>query len=278
MKLLDLTMPVWPGAGYGEVLPLTNTSVQFFEYMVYDKNGIRMTRMKLDGETGSPFMVPPQKAPFDMTPLQPNPRYMLTLSEIPLDTLVLHDTTIIDIPMEEGCEIMPEQMEEAVAKADYREGDHVLLRTGWGTREKAFELGIDYYKRSPGVRYDAGVLLAERMERMNSTIFMTDLGLVNPPRVQGHNWFRGETPYHPHPKPWPSMEARERVMDIGTASPHASKEPSSYGAFIKRVMAGCKCLVNCNQITKKRVKMIILPLLIQKGGASPCRFVAVEED
>jgi len=36
--------------------------------------------------------------------------------------------------------------------------------------------------------------------------------------------------------------------------------------------------VNCNQITKKRVKMIILPLLIQKGGASPCRFVAVQED
>jgi hypothetical protein len=59
MKLIDLTMPVWPGAGYGEVLPLTNTPVQFFEYMVYDKNGIRMTRMKLDGETGSPFMVPP---------------------------------------------------------------------------------------------------------------------------------------------------------------------------------------------------------------------------
>jgi len=25
------------------------------------------------------------------------------------------------------------------------------------------------------------------------------------------------------------------------------------------------------------VKMIILPLLIKRGGASPCRFIAVEE-
>jgi hypothetical protein len=27
-----------------------------------------MTRMKLDGETGSPFMVPHQRMPFDPTP------------------------------------------------------------------------------------------------------------------------------------------------------------------------------------------------------------------
>jgi kynurenine formamidase len=47
--------------------------------------------------------------------------------------------------------------------------------------------------------------------------------------------------------------------------------------LIKKAMAGCKCLVDCDQITKPRVKMIILPLLIKKGGASPCRFIAVEE-
>ncbi len=31
--------------------------------MYYDKHGMRMTRMKLDGETGSPFMVPHQRNP-----------------------------------------------------------------------------------------------------------------------------------------------------------------------------------------------------------------------
>lgn len=276
MRLIDLTMPIWPGAGYGEILPFTNSSVAFFEYMDYMKNGMRMTRMKLDGETGSPFMVPPQRAPFDMTPLQPNPRYMWTLSEIPLEKLILHDTTIIDVPVDEGHEITPDEMQQAIVRANYEKGDHVLLRTGWGTRERAYELGIDYYKRTPCIRYDAGVLLAEKMEEMNSGIFMTDVGLVNPPRVQGHNWFRGDSPLSPLPKPWPSIEARERTMELG-ASTHASKEPSSYGALIKKTIANCKCLVNCNQITGSRVKMIVMPLLIKKGGASPCRFIAVEE-
>ncbi len=277
MKLIDLTMPVWPGAAYGEILPLTNTPVEFFEYMVYDRNGMRMTRMKLNGETGSPLMMPTQHAPFEMKPIQPNPRYTGTLDEIPLDQLVLHDTTIIDVPCEERHEITAEEMKEAIANADYHKGDHVLLRTGWGNLERAYELGLDYYKRSPCVYHEAGSILAETMEEMGSGIFMTDCGLVNPPRVQGHNWFVGDSPYRPVPKPWPSMEARERQMEVGTGYPHVHRDPSSYGQLIKKIMGGSKCLVNCHLITKKRVKMIILPLPIRKGGASPCRFVAVEE-
>jgi kynurenine formamidase len=152
----------------------------------------------------------------------------------------------------------------------------VLVRTGWGTRQKAYELGIDYYKRTPSIHYDAASVLATKMDEMDSSIFMTDCGLVNPPSVQGNNWFRGDTPLVPLPKPWPSAEARERALDLG-AHKHGSSQPSSYGALIRKAMAGCKCLVDCDQISKNRVKMIILPLLIKKGGASPCRFVAVEE-
>ena len=48
MKLIDLTMPIWEGAGYGEILPFTNSSVRFIEYMFYDKHGLRMTSMKLE--------------------------------------------------------------------------------------------------------------------------------------------------------------------------------------------------------------------------------------
>lgn len=35
MRLIDLTMPIWPGAGYGEILPFTNTPVEFTEYVDY---------------------------------------------------------------------------------------------------------------------------------------------------------------------------------------------------------------------------------------------------
>jgi hypothetical protein len=67
-------------------------------------------------------------------------------------------------------------------------------------------------------------------------------------------------------KPWPSAEARERVIDLG-AHKHGSPHPSSYGALIKKAMAGCQCLVDCDQISKNRVNMIVLPLLA-KGRAS----------
>jgi len=92
---------------------------------------------------------------------------------------------------------------------------------------------------------------------------MTDCALVNPPSVQGNNWFRGDSPLVPLPKPWPSAEARERVVDLG-AHKHGSPQPSSYGALIRKAMAGCKCLVDCDQIAANRVKMMILPLLIKK--------------
>jgi kynurenine formamidase len=279
MKLIDLTMPIWQGAGYGEVLPYTNSPVQFFEYMDYGKNGMRMTRMKLDGETGSPFMVATQNAPFDMRPIQPAPKYTQTLNQIPLAELVLHETVIIDVPAAEGHEITSEEMDKAIRQSDYRGGDQVLLRTGWGNLDKAYDMGIDYWRKSPSVLLAAGVLLAEKMDAMNSRIFMTDCGLVNPPRLQGNDWFTGQAPMRPVPKPWPSSEARERVLDMqgSFTYPHKSKEPSSYGALIKKIIAGCKCLVNCNQISRPRVKMIIVPLRIDNGGASPCRFIAVEE-
>jgi len=278
MKLIDLTMPVWPGAGYGEILPFTNTPVEFVEYMDYAKNGLRQTCMKLNGETGSPLMVAAQHAPFDMTPIQKNPRFTWTLDEIPLQELVLHDTAVLDIPATEGHEITVDEMAAALKAADFRKGDHVLLRSGWGSLERAYEMGIDYLKKSPSVHYDAAALLAEKMEQLDSKMFMTDCALVNPPRVQGYNWFLGDAPIIPLPKPWPSAEARERLMDMGGsyAYAHTSREPSSYGALIRKSIACGKCLINCMQITKKRVEMIILPLKIKKGGASSCRFVAVE--
>jgi kynurenine formamidase len=278
MRFIDLTMPIWPGAGYGEILPFTNTPVEFIEYMDYSRNGLRQTRMKLNGETGSPLMVPAQHAPFDMNPLQKNPRFNWTLDEIPLKELILHDTTILDIKSTEGHEITAQEMAAALDAADYRQGDHVLLRTGWGTLERAYTMGIDYLKRSPSVHYNAAAVLADRMEEMDSKIFVTDCAFINPPRVQGFNWFLGDAPLVPLPKPWPSAEARERLFDMGGSYTyaHTSKEPSSYGALIKILIACGKCLVNCGQITARRTRIVILPLRIKSAGASPCRFIAVE--
>jgi kynurenine formamidase len=278
MKLIDLTMPIWEGAGYGEILAMPNTPVRFAEYMVYDQNGLRMTRMKLDVESGSPFMTAFQGSPHRREPLAP-PLYKWRLDEIPLDQIVLQDTAVLDVPGEDAHVITAEEIERAVNDADYRDGDQVLVRTGWGTREKAYELRDDYCVLSPSWSYEACVRMADIIEQRKTKIFMTDCALIMTPAYQGYGWSVGEERLIPRPKPWPSIEARERLMELppGTWSPAPpSVGRGGYREIVGKTMAVCKCLVDANLVTQRRIKMIILPMLIKDGGASPCRFIAVE--
>ena len=280
MRFVDLSMPIWEGAGYGEILATANTSVRFFEYMFYDQNGIRMTHLKIDDETGSPFMTPYQGSPHPRGPVSERALFTWKLDEIPLERLILRDTVVLDVPGEDYHVITGEEIDAAVAKADYREGDDVLVRTGWATAEKAYELGNDYCVVSPSWSYEACVRMGETMEAKKSGVIMTDAALIMTPAYQGYGWSVGEERIIPRPKPWPSAEARERQMDLlpGTFSPvPPSVGRGGYTDLAVKTIAICKCLVNANQITSGRVKMIMLPMLIKQGGASPCRFIAVEE-
>lgn len=279
MRLVDLSMPIWEGAGYGEILAMPNTSVRFTEYMVYDRQGLRMTYAKLDDESGSPFMTPWQGSPHRKDPLGPNPRHSWKLDEIPLERLILRDTVVLEVPGEDRHVITAEEIDGAVAAADYHDGDEVLVRCGWGTTEKAFEMGADYPLVSPSWSYEACLRMAEIMERKGSAILMTDCALIMTPEYQGYGWSTGPERRVPRPKPWPSIEARERQMDLppGTFSPAPpSVGRGGYVDLVVKLIAICKCLVNANRLTRRRVKMIILPMRIRRGGASPCRFVAVE--
>lgn len=281
MRLIDLSMPIWEGAGYGEILPWENVPVQFFEYMFYDQNGIRMTKIKFDDETASTFMTPYQGAPHEIPPESAASLFPWKLNEIPLERLILRDTVILDVPGEDYHEITAEEIDVAVNKADYREGDDVLVRTGWATTEKAYELGGDYCAVSPFWSYEACIRMGELMESKKSGIFMTDTALIMSADYQGYRWSIGEERMIPRPKPWPSSEARERLMDLDGQWTFDDM-PSELGRggcpeLMAKTIATCKCLVNANQISSRRVKMIILPLLIKQGGASPCRFIAVEE-
>src|SRR4029453_18230946 len=111
--------------------------------------GMRMTYAKLDGESGSPFMTPWQGSPHRAQPLGPDPAFPWKLDEIPLDRLVLRDTAVLDVPGEDRHVITAAEIDRAVATADYRDGDEVLVRCGWATTEKAYELGADYPLVSP---------------------------------------------------------------------------------------------------------------------------------
>jgi kynurenine formamidase len=76
------------------------------------------------------------------------------------------------------------------------------------------------------------------------------------------------------------------LLDLPPAPPTKTERPAmpewvgpgGYRHWIKTTLAICKCLVNANRITTRRVRMLIVPLRIKNGGASPTRFVAVEDE
>lgn len=286
MRLVDLSMPIWEGAGYGEVLAMPNTSVRFYEYMTYDWHGIRRTELKLDDESGSPMMTIWQRAPHTSGPIEEGGAFTWHIDEVPLDRLILRPTAVIDVPAGEQQVITADDIDAAVGRADYRDGDEVLVRTGWATVERAYELGDRYPLLGPSWSYEACVRMADIMVERRSSIVMTDTPLIMTPSFQGWAWSVGPERIKPRPKPWPSIEARERLLDLPPAAPNKTERPvmpewvgpGGYRHWIKTTLAICKCLVNANQITTARVRMLIVPLRIKNGGASPTRFVAVEEE
>ena len=286
MRLIDLSMPIWEGGGYGEVLAMPNLPVSFTEYMTYDWHGMRRTQMKIDDESGSPFMTIWQRAPHISEPLEEGGLYQWHLDEVPLDRLILRPTSILDVPAIGDYVISGEDIDRAVADADYREGDEVLVRTGWGTPARAYEMGERYVLEGPGWSYEACIRMGEVMRERRSAIVMTDAPLIMTALYQGWGWSAGPEKIVPRPRPWPSTEARERFLDLPEVPPTKTAHPpkpaelgkGGYRELIKSTIAICKCLVEANQITSKRVEMIMMPMLVRRGGASPCRFIAVEHD
>jgi kynurenine formamidase len=286
MRFIDLSMPIWERAGYGEILPMPNTPVHFFEYVTYEWQGMRRTELKIDEENGSPFMTIWQRAPHMTAPLELGGMYEWKMDEIPLDRFVLRDCAVVDVPGEDNHEITAEDIDAGVAQADFRKGDVVLVRTGWATLEKAFEMGHRYVLVGPSWTYEACIRMAEVMRERESDIVMTDAPLIMTPIWQGWGWATGPDKIVPLPTPWPSIEARERLLDLPPLEDQTRTEnpdrpnwvgKGGYREWITSVGAICKCLVNANLITQPRVKMLILPLLIRQGGASPCRFIAIED-
>jgi len=286
MRVLDLSMPIWEGAGYGEVLPMPNLPVSFTEYMTYDWHGLRRTQIKIDDESGSPFMTIWQRSPHISDPIEDGGIYEWRLDEVPLDRLIMRPTVILDVPASGDYALTAEDIDRAVAEADYQDGDEVLLRTGWGTRMRAYEMGERYVLEGPGWGYESCIRMGEVMRERHSAILMTDAPLIMTALYQGWGWSAGPERIVPRPKPWPSTEARERLLDLPEVPATKTPQPprpaelgkGGYRDLIKSTIAICKCLVGADEIRSKRVDMIMMPMLVRRGGASPCRFFAVERD
>jgi len=161
-----------------------------------------------------------------------------TLDTIDLNNLVLREAVILDVPKEaEEC-IEPEELEATFNEAPWQKGDALLVRTGWGDKGRYFELGHDYREKGPHFTDASAKKLMELLEKSGSDLWLYD------------------------------------NCDMGGVD----KRTGEHGGFtIRAGLMAVGGLVNCGEIKKERLKLIILPLKIKGAHMTPCRVVALEE-
>ncbi|MBI2287943.1 MAG: cyclase family protein [Chloroflexi bacterium] len=161
-----------------------------------------------------------------------------TLDTIDLKKIVFRDAVVIDIPKGDDEIIQADELEAAFKKAPVEKGDAILTRTGWGDNERYFKMGHLYRENGPHFNVASGNKLMELMEKNGSDMYTYDM------------------------------------CDMSGLD----KKTLTRGGFtIRAGMIALGGLVNCNAITKPRVKLIALPLKAKGGRMAPCSVVAIEE-
>ena len=150
MRLIDLTMPIWEGMGMGGCY--ANESPFTIERILPDKTEWGLARFCMDSEPGTRVVLP-----------RGGDQESQDLSD-----MMFRDAVIVDIPLGIDEHMTPEKLDAAIPKADFRKGDVLIIRTGWGTLERLEEMGIDYQWRSPNYPAPACERLYEIMKAKNN--------------------------------------------------------------------------------------------------------------
>ena len=261
-KVIDLTMHIYEGMGIGRVFPEEQEFI-IEDTFNYKDHGIRVSRFIMWQEPGTRL---------NLGSVAASRRDQTKLDEIDLNSLYERETVILDIPKGPGEGVLDTEIEKAFSEVNYREGDWVIIHTGWGDNQRYFDLGDDYPLKSPYYSDGAGKRLAEILSANKTPLFGYDTASMgHPAKHIIPKWVKRD----PRPPGWPSPEAKEFLKNY---TPQMLKE--DWGAVMPLPAAGIMILgglVNVGALTKKRVKLTILPLKLKGVGGGPCRVVAIED-
>ncbi|MBP1933356.1 cyclase family protein [Ammoniphilus resinae] len=261
-NVINLTLPLYPGMPVGNVWAW-DAPYRQEPIVTLEQNGVRIDAISLHSETGTRLMM---AATIDHT--------APTIGEIDLNKFVNRDAVVIDIPKGPEEEITPEDIERYVAvDPEYREGDIVLIRTGWGNDRRYEKIGDNYAIQTPHFREDGSIRLTEIMKQKKSDTVAIDVAYVG-----SCGWKHMKKEWVDLPPwlrtPFPSETAKTYLKhytkDKSWPDWAASWPLHAHGYIIA-------ALCNLNQITKKRVKLTALPLMTRDCIGAPVTVVAIED-
>jgi kynurenine formamidase len=255
MKFIELTMPLNHQGMPDEVLP---TSVKFFlGPRDHQEKGI-----VLGSDTGTCLILPSAFSAFRKT---------ARLDDLPVGRLVLRQTIVASILKNEREEIKRADVEKAFESARPVKGDAFLIRTGWGDRPCHGLAKGSYVLQSPHFSVEAARYVGERMKENESDLLLVDTALLGwPDKYLIPEWCSL--------LPTPAVESGEARMYLHLYK--AEKAREDFAAELELARFGVmtvRKLIQCGAIQRKRIKIIVAPMMVVRGVASTCRVVAVED-
>jgi len=258
MKFIDITMALYEGMGCGNVFP-QESSFKVEDIYTFEKNRLRLVRICMFQEPGTRLM---------LRSIISDYRNGTKIDELPLEETVMVNACIIDMPIPAEHAISAQEIEEAVGSSPIQHGDAMLFHTGWGDHQRYLEMGDDYPLKGPWFTIEACDKIIETGKRYDSKIFGYDTANVMPYDRLKDWWER-----KPRPENFPSREAKEYLETVGIRDP----EKSGALRILASGMAMLGGIVNLGEATKKRVKLVALPLKLKGLGGGPVRAILLEE-
>lgn len=262
MKVVNLTIPLYPHMPVGNVWTY-DVPFQTEDIVTYDVQGPKLFAIKMHSETGTRLMWKGVQA-----------KDAETVMDLDLTRFINAPAIIIDIPKGEYEEITAEDIENTLAKEpDYRSGDAVVLRTGWGNGQRWKQIGDEYAIKTPHFSDEGAQALVDLMLSKDSIFLVTDCAYIG---NAGEGYMREEWARRkPWERPsWPAEEAkaylRHYTPDKWRADWHSSIILNDH---LYTVGAAC----NLDQLSGKRTRLVCLPMFIEGACGTSCFIVAVEE-
>jgi kynurenine formamidase len=266
MAIHNLTLPLYPFMPVGNVWAW-DSPFQRTPIMTPETHGVSAHYLTFHSETGTRLML---GACYD----DAAPR----LHEMDYRAFVNRPTVVVDIPKGPGEEIEPDDIDATLAKDDdFREGDAVLIRTGWGDDERYRTIGDAYAQTSPHFSVKGAERLIDVMADKRSDVMLTDCAYI------GNLGYAHMFPEWSSREPWdrppfPSQQARIYMRHYtpgrgaGGGAPDWAASVPLHGA-----MSPVAALANCGAIRTKRARVTVLPLFLRGGEGAPCSVIAIED-
>ncbi|MDG4762775.1 cyclase family protein [Solwaraspora sp. WMMD406] len=265
MTVVNLTLPLYPFMPVGNVWAW-DSPFQLTPTLTHRRHGVSVHQMSFHSEAGTRLML---GACYDDTA----PR----VDELDYGPLVNRPTVVFDVPKEAGAEIDAADIDRLADDPDYRDGDAVLLRTGWGDDQRYRTLGDEYASTSPHFSLAGAERLATLLKEKNSDLMLTDCAYIgNLGEAYMYPEWSSRQPWDR--PPFPSQQARIYLRHYTPQRGAGGGAPDwASSVVLHAATSPVAALANCGALRGKRITVTVLPLFLAGAHGAPCTVWATDD-